>query len=51
MGESTQGDWEIRWCVRPYRLTDADAVLGTTLPEKRMAYAYDNDKIYAMKGA
>ncbi|MFB3305391.1 phage tail protein [Pseudomonas sp. AMR01] len=51
MGESTQGDWEIRWCVRPYRLADVDAVLGATLPEKRMAYAYDNDKIYAMKGA
>lgn len=51
MGENTQGDWEIRWCVRPYRLADADAVLGATLPEKRMAYAYDNDKIYAMKGA
>ncbi|MEO8491834.1 phage tail protein [Pseudomonas sp.] len=51
IGESTQGDWEIRWCVRPYRLADVDAVLGATLPEKRMAYAYDNDKIYAMKGA
>ncbi|CRM83890.1 hypothetical protein [Pseudomonas sp. 24 E 13] len=51
MGESSQGDWEIRWCVRPYRLSEADAVLGATLPEKRMAYAYDNDKIYATKGA
>lgn len=51
MGEASQGDWEIRWCVRPYRLAEADAVLGATLPEKRMAYAYDNDKIYAMKGA
>lgn len=50
IGESTQGDWEIRWCVRPYRLVDADAVLGAMLPEKRLAYSYDNDKIYASKG-
>ncbi|SDU83883.1 hypothetical protein SAMN05216202_0359 [Pseudomonas mucidolens] len=50
IGESSQGDWEIRWCVRPYRLADADDVLGKTLPERRMAYAYDNDNIYAKKG-
>jgi hypothetical protein len=51
MAENAQGDWEIRWCVRPYRLSDADAVLGGTLPEKRLAYSFDNDKIYASKGA
>lgn len=50
MGESTQGDWEIRWCVRPYRLAEADAILGPTLPEKRLAYSLDNDNIYAKKG-
>ena len=47
--DDVNADWEIRWAVKPYALAQADAVLGKTLEEKRLAYSHDNDIRYTAK--
>ncbi|MBI6564509.1 phage tail protein [Pseudomonas synxantha] len=49
MKDDVNADWEVRWAVKPYSLTQADAVLGKAFEEKRLAYSHDNDTRYTAK--
>lgn len=49
MKDDVTADWEVRWVVKPYSLAQADAALGKTLEDKRLAYSHDNDVRYTAK--
>ncbi len=49
LSQTVTSEYEISWKVKPFPITAPE--LGATYPENRMAYALDNDKRYAAKGA